>query len=251
MKSGIAAIVLAGGQDELARTHHVASKALLPLNGKTMAHSVLNAVKKSPFINTITFVGTTNEALSGCFDQAVASGEHLADSLEFGLKASKPFHPDKFFIITSDLPWITREAIDDFLVNAPEADLIYVGISEEAAKTQFPQQKRTLVKLKEGRFTGGNVMLLKPDTEKKLIPFINKAYAARKNPLKLAQIVGFKTTLALASGKLTLKTLETRVSELLHLNVRLYISNFASIGADIDKLEHLEEAHKYFASSSS
>lgn len=240
----ISALVLAGGQDKMASEQNLSSKALLFVNGKPMAQHVLEALKASSAIQHIGFVGEGNKTFTPWVDTFVNAGNNLSDSLNNGLTALAPLESDYYLIITSDLPWVNQEALDDFLHNAPQTDLTYVGISKKISEQQFPTLKRTYVSMREGKFTGGNLMLLRSSAQTKLLPFVSKAYKVRKNPLKLAQIVGLGTLLGVAAGALSVAQLERRVSKLFDLDVRIYLSDYASLGADIDTRAHFELARK-------
>lgn len=240
----LVAVVLAGGlTDPLAQQEKVASKALIELNGKPMVAYVLESVRQVSGLSHISLVGSKAKAYQGLVDACVSAGESLADSFQAGLKLALKQQPDKILFITADLPWITSRALEAFIA-APEADVLYAAIPEAFYQAQFPGQKRTYARFKEGKFTAGNVLLLKPEAAKKLLPFLNKLYQGRKNPLRLAQILGFATVFALALGRLDLPGLEQRVSQRLGLKARVFIASDASLGADIDKLEHLLEARK-------
>jgi len=75
-----------------------------------------------------------------------------------------------------------------------------------------------------------------------LLPFVERAYRSRKNPLALARLFGVDFTVRLALGQLSLGTVEARAAQILGLPVRAVVTEHASIGADVDKLEHLREA---------
>jgi len=124
--------------------------------------------------------------------------------------------------------------------------LVYPIIKKESSLNQFPSLKRTYAKFKEGSFTGGNAVLMKPEVSNKLLTFADKAYRARKSPLKLAFLLGFDVFVALILGRSSLSKLEARVSKLLNAKVKTYLCQDASLGADIDKLEHLQSITQSF-----
>ena len=123
---------------------------------------------------------------------------------------------------------------------APEAAVVYPIIPKEVAERQFPGQKRTYANLKEGAFTGGNAVLLEPRVLPTLLPFVNRAYQGRKNPLSLAGLVGAHFALQLLLGRLRVTALERRISEILTMPVRAFQSQDAALGADVDKPEHVK-----------
>ena len=239
----IAAIVLAGGNDRLAKLEGVTSKALLDVAGKPMVQYVLESLQQLSQVTHVCLVGPYVADLSHWVDDFVVPGQTLAESLEAGLSVVLKHKPDQILFITGDMPWLSASALEAFC-QLEDADLVYAAIPEEVAKSRFPEQNRTFSRFKEGKFTGGNVLLLKTGAEDKLLPFVNRLYTARKNPLSLARMVGLNTLIALAFGQLSIAQLEKRASKILNLKARVFISKDASLGADVDKLEHLLEARK-------
>jgi len=242
----IAAIVLAGGQDDLAQEEKVAAKSLIVINNKPMASYVLEPLNDLPEVKYVVFVGPEKDSLQPLYDTRVSAAETLTGSLRAGLAASEGCDADYYLVLTADLPWITQEALASFLQGALalNADLVYLATDKASAEAQFPSLKRTYGRFFEGKLTGGNVLLLKAGAESKLLPFIDKAFAARKNPFRLASIIGFETLFALLLGRLKVVTLERRVSSLLGFSVAVFLSADASLATDVDSAEHLREARK-------
>ncbi len=236
----VTAVVLGGGgEDALSRAAGVSAKALVPFGGKPLALYVLEALRASAYVTESLYVGAEAAALGGV--PTLAPGDSFVESFRIGVGAALAQHPEaQVLVITADLPWLDARALDDFLTAAePEAALVYPIIRQETAAAQFPQQKRTFVKLKEGRFTGGNMMLLSPRMVPVLLPFVERAYAGRKNPLLLARLFGLDFIFKLLTGRLSLETIEARAARVLGQPVRVFVSDYASIGADVDKPEHL------------
>ncbi len=238
----VAAVVLGGGaaEDALARAAGVATKALVPLGGKPLGAYVLAALRESCLIKHVTYVG----ACAGLepFDVCVPAGRTLAHSLALGLGSALAQRPARLLVLSADTPWITPQVLDRFVADAPAADLVYPVIPQAVAEARFPGQKRTYAAVREGRFTGGNMTLLTPAAVGALLTFIDRLYGGRKNPLALAAIFGFDTVVKLMSGRITIPELEARATKLLGVSARAYVSPDASLGADIDKLEHLRAA---------
>ncbi len=236
----IVALVLAGGEnDELAKSQAVAHKADVIVNGKPLFEPVLLALQNNKIAKTI-YIGSLDSQYSNYVDIVVKAGASFVESLEIGFAAAKKIKAKKILIITADLPFISKSTIDSFISNSPDADLIYPIISKETSLKQFPNQKRTYAKFIEGRFTGGNAILLKPKIVPRLLAFADKAYKTRKSPMRLAFLIGFDIFIGLLIGSSSLNKLERRVSKLLDADVKTYICKDASLGADIDKLEHLQ-----------
>ncbi len=242
----IVAVVLGGSDrdDSLAREAGVAAKALVPIGGRPMASYVLEALRESAAISASIYVGSATPEIRALAAQTLESGESLTASLSVGLDAAKALRPERVLAVSADLPWLTADTVDTFISDAPKAAAVYPIIPKEVAERQFPEQKRTYAKLKEGAFTGGNAVLLEPRILPTLLPFVDRAYEGRKNPFSLAKLVGVRFALQLVTGRLTVTALERRISEILGMSVRAFQSQDAALGADVDKPEHLKTWRK-------
>ena len=237
----VAAVVLGGGGggDALAQRAGVAAKALAPLQGRPMAAYVLDALAASHCTEHITYVGPI-EGLEPAWDAHVPAGSRLADSLALGFGAALAQAPGRRLLaLTADIPWVTASAVDTFVSGAEVVDLVYPVIPRAVAEAQFPNQERTFVKVHDGHFTGGNLVLLSPQTVPVLLSFVDRLYRGRKNPLALASLFGYDIVAKLLMGRVRIAELEARAARILGISVSAYISQDASLGADVDKLEHL------------
>lgn len=250
---GVVAVVLAGGptSDRLAAEFGVAAKALVPLGDRPLAAYVLHALRNSSVVERIVYVGPTDTALDGLYDSAVPAGDSLLVSLNAGLKAATAGarEADPILLITADLPWVTGEVIERFVTAALNAEqageraqLVYPVVRDDIAQAQFPTQRRTYARLREGRFTGGNAVLIEPAVVPALLPLIDRIYRVRKNPLALASVVGIDVLLALLIGRATLTGLERRVAHLLGAPVRALQTEDASLATDIDEPSQLPKS---------
>jgi CTP:molybdopterin cytidylyltransferase MocA len=246
MASGdVVAVLLAGGgaRDRLARSMGAASKALVPLHGVPLGAYVAHALRASGVVRRTVLVGEHDDRLRSLVDAAVPSGTRLVDSLALGLGAALGSGPvERILIATADVPWWRPEGVRAFLADAPDADLVYPVVAEADAVAAFPDQRRTYLRVREGRVTGGNAVLLRPAAVAPLLPWIDRAYAARKRPLQLAAMVGWGTLLSILRGQASLPDLEARVRALTGIDARVMVSRDAALAADVDAPEHLTGA---------
>lgn len=243
--SAVPAVILAGGKakPDIVALTGVDNRALIPVRGRTMLDWVVEALRESENVEDITVVGDLpaspeygSVADQGDFVGNVFGGIHAAGDSEYVL------------VTTVDVPFITAEVVDDFVRNARRlgADIAYPIVQVEKCYERFPGVKRTAIGLKEGRFTGGNMMLMRPEFLLSHRERIASAYAARKSPLKLAMMFGMGTVarlvLSLAGVKsaLNLPLLERAAGKVLGGTTRAYISPFPEIATDIDRPSDLE-----------
>lgn len=239
----VAAVVLAGGlQDALSKSFGVSHKALIPIYQKPMAYYVLRALRESSRVQSIIYVGEVDKAFADFVEVAVPSGRGMAESLSSGAGATQGKF-DYYLILSADMPWLTPEAIDALIDQSPQVDLVYSIISKTTLEAVFPGQKRTYVRIQEGWFTGGNVVLVSREGLPKLLRVLNQLHQNRKNPIGLAWLFGLDMILKLVLGRLKIPELEARASRILDLQAKAFIAKDASLGADVDKLEHLQSDH--------
>ncbi len=238
------AVVLAGSPNDgaLKECSTAESEALIKIGQKYMVEYVLDALLSSGMIDQIVVAGS-NEQLKSVGGPRVgytSGGATVIDTLEQGISALGTWAP--VLVVSSDIPLLTREAIEDF-INACEtsqADLYYPIISQTVVESRFPNTKRTYVNLVDGVFTGGNLVLIKPEALQKCAALARAAVELRKKPVKLCQLLGVRVLLKYFLGKLTLTEVETRVSELLGITSKAVISRYPEIGVDVDKPVDLE-----------
>jgi GTP:adenosylcobinamide-phosphate guanylyltransferase len=252
MKAEIAvpALVMAGGKTgpEFAAAAGIAdtpgSRGLADINGLTMIRYVLRALRAAETIDRVLLVApATVPDQPEATDRVVAEGrleENIREALR--LVADRPF----FLVVTADLPFLTPESVDDFVRRSAELDVdcCYGAISREACEKRFPGVRRTFVHLREGSFTGGNMVFQRYATYEKQAALLKEAYQRRKSPLFMARLIGLGNVLKFVMGRLTLPDIERAASGLMDVRCRLVISPYAEVGTDVDKPDDLALARR-------
>lgn len=253
------AIVLAGYDEKEPLSQHfqVAAKALVPLAGKPMVAYVLEALRSSQTISQIIYVGVKHPQLAGLYDVQLEPSPYILENLKNSIAHVQQNEPEAMLIVSADLAWLDAEAVDTFVQQSQKEDaaLFYAVIAAEQVRQQFPTQThRQFARVQadgkvEGKvegsssqeFTGGSVLYLRPEAITSLLTFAERAYHARKNPLALARILGFRLTMQFLSRSLTIRAVEKRVSVLLGVQARALQMPHANLAIDVDTLE--EHAH--------
>ncbi len=247
-------VVLAGGKNsaEMAAATGVENRALTPLGTRPMLDYVTSALRGTSAVGDIYVVG---EVPAGPNYHGVRGGATLLDNLMAGVQAAEAGGGgDRVLISTSDIPFLTPAAVEDFLMRATQsgADLCCSFVPVELCYARFPDMKRTAVKLREGSLTLGNLMLVNPHFLRTHQETIARAYAARKSPVQVARLLGpgllARLLLAqfLAPSLLTVGALEQSVSRLLGGGARAagIRSEYPEIGTDVDKPEDVAIARR-------
>jgi len=240
------ALILAGGKGEAGIDGKGQNKAIVKICEKEMIFYVIDALKKLPYLEEIAVVGDMDvlELVKDSVDKKIEEGESFFDNILRGVEAFDD--AQQLLILTSDIPMITKEALEEFIKKAQgqRVDFSYSIVAKEDCEKRFPGTKRTYVKIKDGIFTGGNIVMIKPSTLKETLPQVKEVLSYRKKPWKLARILGFTTVIKLLLGSLTISELENKVSKIFDIKARAVRCSHPEIATDVDKEEDLLLAKK-------
>uniref|UniRef100_A0A7C3DEP7 Acylneuraminate cytidylyltransferase n=1 Tax=Meiothermus ruber TaxID=277 RepID=A0A7C3DEP7_MEIRU len=229
------AIVLAGGSanDPLAQKFGVASKTLMPYRGRPLVEYTLEALIQAGL--EVILLGPSTP-LNPAPQRALPDHGSLLANLEAGIHAAKGH---KVLVATGDMPFLRAEAVRWVLENAPQAGFVYTIIARSTIEQRFPGMRRTYARIREGAFTGGNLVIIDRDLFFTALPLLRRALELRKKPLALAQMIGFGTLIKVILGRADIAGLEARVSQIIGVPARALITPYAEVGVDIDKEEDL------------
>ncbi len=266
----LTAIVVAGGKAKPAfvAATGVTNRALVELApGKTMLEFVVDALRGASSVGRIIIVGDVPQPPapdgSGVDKVAVvlAPGDSLIRNTLIGCEAAQVRAEQPVLLVSSDIPFITSTEVDSFTRSALEShgDFCYPIIPMADYNRCFPQMKRTTMKVREGEFTGGNVMMMRAWALTEGFDAINTAYTLRKSVFKLASMLGravgwgVLARIILAQcgmpGLLRILVLEKAVGKVLGARVvaKAIVTHDAAIGTDVDKMEDVQIAREMLA----
>ena len=248
------AIVLAGGgPDEVSITTPGApNKAFVSIAGATLVERTIRSLRSSPAVARIVAV-----APRGAFDSPALreasevreAGETMTQSLRGGLAG---FDPDTLVLVAaSDLPILSREAIDEFaeLASRADADITYACVERGVHEARFPEIPHTWAKLADGTYCGGGLIAMRPRALPALAGLLGRLGSARKNPLALAAIFGPRVLARYAIGRLRIEHAERRASELLGAPVAAARSTHPEIAVNVDRASDVALAERLLISS--
>ena len=237
-------VILAGGRAsmDMEAATGVSNRALIQIGGKPMLLRVVEALRACELCGEITVIGKVPP--SDYYSRLPDKGDFVSNTVSGAVvNGDAPF----VLICTCDLPFLTGEAVTDFLTAALEnaaqsgASVVYPIVPVSRCYRRYPGLKRTALKLKEGLFTGGNMMLARPQFIIGQRKRIADAYRARKSPLRLANLLGWDMIVRLLLSQtlmprlLTLSVLESRVSQMIAGPARVFVSGYPEIATDLDK----------------
>lgn len=231
------ALVLAGGDGDVV-DHNVAIKGLVPVLGRPMVEWVVDALRAAKTVRKIAVVVPTSEGLgdwTSKVDELVICDGQFSDNALAGVQALK----SELHIVglSADIPAVTPEAIDDFVVRTLDigADFSYALIRKQDMLAQFPGSVRTFIKIKDGSITGGNVMVISSDISSRVKEIFQEFFDTRKNPVKMARVVGVPFVVKLVSGNLDPDDVGRKLEQVLKAPCAAVFTTHACIGADVDK----------------
>lgn len=246
----IGTIILAGGSipEDMTNLTKVANKALIKLNNKEVITYVIEALKNSQYVNlsNSVLIGNKNDFNFITEVNIIESQETILENVINGINYLNTLSP--VLIITADVPLVTGAMIDEFIKDCQKstAHFYYPIIPENEILKKFPDAKRTYAKIKEGKFTGGNFVLVDPIVFKSNADLFKEVINNRKSPLKLVKQLGIIFLIKLIIGRLSMFDVENRIKKILNgLIFKGIIFNYAEVGMDIDKKEDLISIENY------
>jgi GTP:adenosylcobinamide-phosphate guanylyltransferase len=264
MNDKFTAVVLAGGKalPDFTKSTGVTNRALVELApNRTMLDFVIEALYGAQLVGRVFIVGDipTDKigalAPSGCEEARIlAPGDSLIDNILIGLESAGSQPDESVLMVSADIPFVSSEAIDDYAARAAEAhaDFCYPIVPMAEYNRQYPTMKRTTLKLREGEFTGGNIMLCRAGVLTANPGAVRAAYAGRKSVFRIGGMLGWGLLLRIAVSQLAMPSLlnipllEQAIGRILGAGAtaRAIITNHASIGTDVDKPEDVIAARE-------
>ncbi len=248
------AVILAGGKicDELKAAAPYDNEAFIRIAGQPMILYVYRALRQTDYIKRIVISGPGQELQKITPEDEnlffADEGENAIESLANAVQLLKNYSiSEMVLVMPTDIPFITRAAIDDFIEQAErtDGDFFYALTSKEVNEKKFPGVSRTYVHLKEGIFTGGNLFLMRSEMIDKALDMAVQLVMRRKNPLAMGRLFGFRMVCNYLLKKLSIDMAEKRFYEVVNIKGKAIISTFAEVGVDVDKLSDLELAKEY------
>lgn len=237
------ALILAGDRGE-----DGSSKALLNIKGRFMVEYLIEALRSSHIVKNIYVVGddVIREKIGHEIDGFIKSKDEMLENIKISIREINDYETP-ILICTADIPLVSGDAIRDFVVECEgkDIDVGYPIIDKSLNDEKYPDVRRTYVKLKEGTFTGGNIVYLNPNVIERATEKAAELIEYRKNPLKMGQVLGVTFLLRLAFGTLTINAIEKKICEMFNVKGKAIITKYPEIGNDVDKIEDVEFVNKY------
>ena len=235
------AVILAGSSKigELEEQENVDNKAFIKVNHLSALEAVLETLRGVRGLEKIVIVGPEDKLEEvrekGYQFEITPQWDNLIDNIAAGLERMDPQKP--CVAMSADIPLLTVEAVEDFVERCEpfNHDFYYPVISKEVYQTKFPQGDRTYVPLREGVYTGGNLMIIKPYWLLEKLDEIHKYVSYRKRPWKLVRTLPLSLIVKFLCKRLQIHELENYMSKLLGIQAKVVETPYVEIGVDMDK----------------
>jgi len=246
------AVLPAGGRvpTGFAREAGAEIKALIPFGRRTILERVLRALRDTDRIRRIVLIGPDElrrHDAARAADAALPEVESGIDNIYRGLERLKELnrgqYTDRVLIMTTDLPFAAPGGIVGFLDACPsESDICLPLISRMEFQERFPGAPNFFVHLRDGDWTIGCTFLVNPETLARSRPTVEDAFAARKNPIAMARLLGLMFVLRYVAGGLTIAQIERRCLEITGCTGTGVRGCAPELSFDIDRLDEFRYA---------
>jgi GTP:adenosylcobinamide-phosphate guanylyltransferase len=251
------AIILAGERgpgDPLAAYTSACCKAMVEIDGTPMIVRVLAA------LGNATHVGRC--ILSGPGHEKMAAASPLGQLLETGTvewcepqptpstsayRAMQRVPADTpVLVTTADHPLLTAEIVDHFCGQSLARGIdVTVGLAPYGlVKASYPDMKKTVLRFRDGDYCGCNLFAFLTEEGRRMADYWRRVETQRKNPVRIIRVLGWWAVIRYLSGRLTLQSALTSLSQRLQLRLEAVILPYAEAAIDIDSIADHEIVQK-------
>ncbi len=239
--SGFTALVLAGsrgGIDPAAAYAGVSHKGLIELGGQTLLTRVLAALKAAGAGRIA--VSTNDEALAGRLGDGVerlaSTGSPSLSVHEGAVALGTPL-----LVTTVDHALLQPEWVRQFIDATPaDADIAVLMAPEAVVRAAAPQTQRTYLKFRDGRYSACNLFLLRTPRALAAVDLWRRVESYRKQPWRIALLMGPRMLLSYALGVLTLDGAVALIGRKAGVKAAAVRTPYGLAAVDVDKPSDLD-----------
>lgn len=242
-------LVLAGGavrpEDPLYPYTQGDPKTFIDMGGRVMLERVVDALYASAYVDEILIVGVDAEAVKRArlnFSRPVNflpdQGQMIANIMS-GLSWFRQNRPDAEVILgcSGDIPTITGQVVDTFVEACRpwDAGIYYNFVTRDKLEGRFPESKRTYSKLSGYEVAGGDMVIARIEMVEKNRELIETLSNARKQPWRVASVVGLGTLLKFLLRRITFAEIEALAGRITGFPARIILDGPPELAMDADK----------------
>jgi GTP:adenosylcobinamide-phosphate guanylyltransferase len=230
------AVITAGGRIDgsFAAAAGTRVKALAPIRGCTMLQRVMDALR-SAGAERVAVVGG-DEVRSACATQIERFVDESPSGSENMLRALRAWPQDgtPLLYATSDLPYVTAEAIRGFLAHVQPATLAVALAEYEDFTLRFPDACGFGITLAGERVVNGGLFSIPDGGAEKVAAIAKRFFDARKRPWLMASLVSPLVLLRFLRRRLSIGNLEAMASRVLDMPAHAIRHCAPELAYDVD-----------------
>ena len=231
----------------MAKAYGVTHKCTLPVNGVPMLKRVVDTLRNSKPVSTISVSIEDSEIVRAALSEKNSSinilkSENSAPQSAIATIVENPNFP--FLITTADHALLTPEMVEYFCSEAATngADFSAGLARAEIILATYPKSIRTFFKLGPDSVSGCNLFAVQNEKGLRVLERWKYLETVRKKPWRLVAAFGPTALIRFAFGKLSLNGAFDIVSGRLDMVIRPILMPFAEAAIDVDKPSDLELA---------
>ncbi len=210
-------------------------KALAPVRGQTMLARMIASLR-SAGVGRIAVIGG-DEVRAACgtqidrfVDESVSGSENLLRALR-----AWPDDGESLLYATSDLPFVTAEAIEAFAARVPTGALAVALAEFSDFQRRFPDAPPAYgITLAGERVVNGGVFLLPEGSTQRVAALAARFFDARKKPWQMAGLVSPVVLIRFLLRRLSVADLEAMAVRVLQLPALAVRSCAPELAYDVD-----------------
>jgi GTP:adenosylcobinamide-phosphate guanylyltransferase len=233
----VRAVITAGGTVDGAFAAAIGTpvKALAAVGARTLLDIALDALDEAGIDGVAVIGGAEVRA-----HVAARTGVRVLDAATDGrvnvLRALDAWPGERFVYLTSDVPFANASGLRDFVVRS-EAYALTMALADVGAyEACFPGAPEHSVVLRGERVANGNAFVIAPEAVEPVRALATKLFAARKNLLRLALLLGPSLCLRFATKRLAIRDLEVDGTRRLGVTVAAIRGCDPGLCYDVDTL---------------
>ena len=248
--TGFQALVLAGSRgvaDPVAAYAEVSHKGLATVGGETMLARVLGALGRAGAtrIAVSTADADLTAAVAGLTGlpptEVIVSGASPSGSVRSGLEQLGA----PLLVTTVDHALLQPEWVTRFLADVPPGADIAILLGEEAVvQDAAPGTRRTYLTFRDGRYSGCNLFYLATDRAVAALDLWRKVEVHRKQPWRIAMMLGPATLIGFLLRRFTLAQAVARLGARAGVKAVAVTTPYGLAAVDVDKPSDLDLARR-------
>ncbi|KRB49418.1 MAG: NTP transferase domain-containing protein [Pseudomonadota bacterium] len=241
------ALVLAGSRggepDPLSEYAQVSHKGLIVLGGETLLARVIGALDGAgaSHIGVSTADAGIITALGSLKTKAELEALPASPSPSLSVSQGARALGLPILVTTVDHALLQAQWVEQFLADIPpQADVAALLAPEAVVRAAAPGTQRSYMKFRDGGYSGCNLFYLRNERALAVIDLWRQVEAHRKQPWKIAAMLGPRMLISYVLGRLTLDDAVRRLGRKAGVEAAAVRTPFGLAAVDVDKPADLD-----------